>query len=74
MQIFADNMFDGSMSTMVKTVLRRELRANAVDDTKFEFLKDSTKTGDLSRIDNAFFILKPRIVRFSKLENTWLFE
>jgi hypothetical protein len=55
-------------------VLRRELRANAVDDTKFEFLKDSTKTGDLSRIDNAFFILKPRIVRFSKLENTWLFE
>ena len=54
MQTFADNMFDGSMSTMVKTVLRRELRANAVDDTKFEFLKDSTKTGDLSRIDMHF--------------------
>jgi hypothetical protein len=34
-KIFADEMFDGSMSTMVKTALRREIRANAVSDEKF---------------------------------------
>lgn len=50
-KIFADEMFDGSMSTMVKTALRRELRANAVNDEKFEILKDTAKSGDLSRID-----------------------
>jgi hypothetical protein len=33
-KIFADKIFDGSMSTMVKTALRRELRANAVNDEK----------------------------------------
>ena len=40
-KIFADEMFDGSMSTMVKTALRRELSANAVNDEKFEILKDA---------------------------------
>ncbi len=65
-KIFADEMFDGSMSTMVKTALTRELRANAVDDEKFEILKDAAKTGNLSRIDDAFFIRKPRIVKFKK--------
>jgi hypothetical protein len=29
-------MFYGSMSEMVKTALRHELRANAVNDEKFE--------------------------------------
>lgn len=60
-KIFADEMFDGSMSTMVKTALRRELRANAVNDEKFEILKDAAKTGDLSRIDTTLFILKPQV-------------
>jgi hypothetical protein len=50
-------MFDGSMSTMVKAALRRELRTNAVNDEKFEILKDVAKTGDFSRIDISFFIL-----------------
>jgi hypothetical protein len=54
-------MFYGSISTMVKTALRHELRANAVNDEKFEILKDAAKTGNLSRIDNAFFILKPQV-------------
>ena len=44
-------MFYGSMSTMVKTALRDELRANAVNDYEFEILKDLAKTGNLSRID-----------------------
>ena len=65
-KIFADEIFDGSMSTMVKTALRRKLRANAVYDEKLEILKDATKTGDLSRIDDAFFILKPRIVKLRR--------
>jgi hypothetical protein len=59
-------MFDGSMSTMVKAALRRELRTNAVNDEKFEILKDVAKTGDFSRIDISFFILKPRIVKLKK--------
>jgi hypothetical protein len=65
-KIFANEMFDGSMAMMVKTALRRELRANAVNDEKFEILKDAAKTGDLSRIDDAFFILKPRIVKLKR--------
>lgn len=43
---FADKVFYGSMSTMVKTALRHELHANAVNDEKFEILKDAAKTGD----------------------------
>jgi hypothetical protein len=54
-KIFADEMFDGSMSTMVKTALRRELRANAVNDEKFQILKDAAKTGDFNRIDGRIF-------------------
>ena len=65
-KIFADQMFYGSMSTMVKTALRDELRANAVNDEKFQILKYAAKTGDLSRIDRAFFIRKPRIVRLKR--------
>lgn len=71
-KIFADEMFDGSMSTMVKIALRRELRANAVNDEKFEILKDAAKTGDLSRIDNAFFILKPRVIKFKRPRKYWI--
>jgi len=37
---------------MVKTALRRELSANAVNDEKFEILKDAAKTGDSSRVAN----------------------
>jgi hypothetical protein len=62
-KIAADELFDESMSKMVKTALRRELRANGVDDKKFEILKDAAKTGDLSKIDHAFFVLKPKIVK-----------
>ena len=58
-------MFYGSMSTMVKTALRDELRANAVNDDEFEILKDA-ETGNLSRIDDVFFIRKTRIVKFKK--------
>jgi hypothetical protein len=65
-KVFANEMFYGSMSEMVKTALRHELRANAVDDEKFEILKDAAKTGDLSRIDNAFFVLKPRIIKLKR--------
>jgi hypothetical protein len=68
-KIFADQMFYGSMSTMVKTALRHELRVNAVNDEKFEILKDAAKTGDLSKIDNAFFILKPRLVKLKRPRN-----
>jgi hypothetical protein len=62
-KIAADELFDESMSKMVKTALRTELRANGVDDKKFEFLKDAAKTGDLSEVNDAFFILKPKIVK-----------
>jgi hypothetical protein len=65
-KIFADEMFDGSMSTMVKAALRRELRANAVNDEKFEILKNAAKSGDFNRIDDAFFVLKPRIVKLRR--------
>jgi hypothetical protein len=51
------------VSKMVKTALRPELRANGVDDQKFEILKDAAKTGDLSEVNDAFFILKPKIVK-----------
>ena len=65
--IAADHLFEGSISYMIKTALRRYLRGQAVNDEKFEILKDaSCKTGDLSRIDDAFFVLKPKIVRFTK--------
>ena len=62
-KIAADELFDESMSKMVKTALRRELRANGVDDKKFEILKDAAKTGDLSEVNDAFFVLKPKIVK-----------
>ena len=68
-KIFADQMFYGSMSTMVKTALRHELRVNAVNDEKFKILKDAAKTGDLSKIDNAFFILKPTLVKLKRPRN-----
>jgi hypothetical protein len=71
-KIFADEMFDESMSRMVKTALRRELRANAVNDEKFEILKDAAKTGDFSKIDHAFFILKPRIVKLHRPKKYWI--
>jgi hypothetical protein len=71
-KIFADEMFDGSMSTLVKTALRRELRSNAVNDEKFQILKDAAKTGDFSRIDDAFFILKPRIVKLKRPRKYWI--
>ena len=62
-KIAADELFDESMSKMVKTALRRELRANGVDDKKFEILKDAAKTGDLSEVNDSFFVLKPKIVK-----------
>jgi hypothetical protein len=65
-KIAADELFDKSMSKMVKTALRRELRANGVDDKKFEILKDAAKTGDLSKINDSFFVLKPKIIKLSK--------
>jgi hypothetical protein len=65
-KIAADELFDERMSKMVKTALRRELRANGVDNKKFEILKDAAITGDHSRVDDAFFVLKPKIVRFRK--------
>ena len=68
-KIFADKMFDGSMSTMVKTALRCELRANAVNDEKFEILKYAAKTGDFSRIDIPIFILKPKIIKLKRPRN-----
>ena len=37
-----------------------------VNDEKFEILKDAAKTGDLSKINDSFFVLKPKIVRFHK--------
>ena len=65
-KIAADELFEGSISRMLKTALRRYLRGEAVNDEKFEILKDAAKTGDHSRIDDAFFVLKPKIVKFRK--------
>jgi hypothetical protein len=62
-KIAADELFDESMSKMIKNALRPELRANGVDDKKFEILKDAAKTGDLSEVNDAFFILKQKIVK-----------
>ena len=71
-KIFADEMFDGSMAMMVKTALRHELSANVVNDEKFEILKHAAKTGDLSKIDDAFFVLKPRIVKLRRPRKYWI--
>ena len=38
-KIAADNLFEGSISQMLKTALRRYLRGQAVNDEKFEILK-----------------------------------
>ena len=65
-KIAADHLFDGSVSQMLKTALRRYLRGQAVNDEKFEILKDAAITGDHSRINDAFFVLKPKIVKFRK--------
>ena len=65
-KIAADHLFEGSISQMIKTALRRELRGQAVNEEKFEILKDAAKTGDHSRVDDSFFVLKPRIVKFRK--------
>lgn len=65
-KVFANEMFYGSMSEMVKTALRHELCTHAVDDEKFEILKYAAKTGDFSRIDNSFFIRKPQIIKFKR--------
>jgi hypothetical protein len=62
-KIAADYLFEGGISQMLKTALRRYLRGQAVNDEKFEILKDAAKTGDLSKIDDAFFVLKPKIVK-----------
>ncbi|CAN5516237.1 hypothetical protein BH18THE2_BH18THE2_22350 [soil metagenome] len=63
-KIAADHLFEGSISHMIKIALRRYLRGQAVNDEKFEILKDAAKTGDLSEVDGAFFVLKPKIVKF----------
>jgi hypothetical protein len=42
---------------MLKTALRRYLRGQAINDEKFEILKDASKTGDLSKINDSFFVL-----------------
>ena len=65
-KIAADYLFEGSISQMIKIALRRYLRGQAVNDEKFEILKDAAKTGDLSKINDSFFVLKPKIVRFRK--------
>jgi hypothetical protein len=65
-KIAADHLFDGSVSQMLKIALRRYLRGQAVNDVKFEILKDAAKTGDLSKINDSFFVLKPRIIKLSK--------
>lgn len=65
-KIAADYLFEGSISQMLKTALRRYLRGQAVNDEKFEILKDAAKTGDLCKIDDAFFVLKPRIVELKR--------
>ena len=65
-KIAADYLFEGSISQMIKIALRRYLRGQAVNDEKFEILKDAAKNGDLSKINDSFFVLKPKIVRFVK--------
>ena len=53
-KIAADYLFNGSISQMLKTGLRRYLRGQAVNDEKFEILKDGAKTGDFNKIDDSF--------------------
>jgi metal-dependent amidase/aminoacylase/carboxypeptidase family protein len=65
-KIAADHLFEGSISQMIKIALRHYLRGQAVNDGKFEILKDAAKTGDHGKINDAFFVLKPKIVRFRK--------
>jgi hypothetical protein len=65
-KIAADHLFEGSISQMLKSALRRYLRGQAVNNVKFEILKDAAKTGDLSKINDSFFVLKPRIIKLSK--------
>jgi hypothetical protein len=54
---------------MLKTALRRYLRGQAVNDEKFQILKDAARAGDFTRVDDSFLVLKPKIVK-----NTWLFS
>jgi hypothetical protein len=61
-KIFADQMFYGSMSTMVKTALRNELRVNAVNDEKFEILKDAAKTGRFQPIMGVTWVIETRTI------------
>ena len=49
-KIAADHLFDGSVSQMLKTALRRYLRGQAVNDEKFEILKDAAKLAILVRL------------------------
>lgn len=65
-KIAADHLFEGSISQMLKTALRRYLRGQAVNDEKFEILRNAAKTRNFTRIDDAFYVLKPRIVKFRK--------
>jgi len=51
---------------MLKTALRRYLREQAVNDEKFEILRNAAKTRNFTRIDDAFFVLKPKIVKIQK--------
>ena len=74
-KIAADYLFDKSISQLLKTALRHYLRGQAVNDEKFEILKDAAKTGNHSRIDDAFFVLKPKIVKLrTPREYTVVFE
>ena len=60
---------------MIKIALRHYLRGQAVNDEKFEILKDAAKTGDLRKLDYAFFVLKPKIVKLrTPREYTVVFE
>jgi hypothetical protein len=65
-KIAADHLFKGSISCMIKTALRRYLRGQAVNDEKFEILRNAAKTGNLSRTDEAFFVLRPKLVKLRK--------
>jgi hypothetical protein len=65
-KIAADYLFEGSISQMLKIALRRYLRGQAVNDEKFEILKDAAKTGDLSEVNDAFFVLRPKLVKLRK--------
>lgn len=51
---------------MLKNALKRYLRGQAVNDEKFQILKDAARTGDFTRIDDSFFVLKPKIVKIQK--------